>query len=101
MIPYEFDVERVVYGQVMSTPATTRTTSGGHHRQTTSSVHGVDAKTIHIGGNKVFSTSEKNGCSNLDFPQLIVLNVPLRLCIRSSPAARDRSPPGLPILNTP
>jgi hypothetical protein len=47
----------------------------GHHRQTTSSVHGVDAKTIHIGGNKVFSTSEKNRRSNLDFPQLIVLNV--------------------------
>ena len=38
---------------------------GAHHRQTTSSVHGVDAKTIHVGGNKVFSTSEKIRRSNL------------------------------------
>jgi len=43
--------------------------------QTTSSVHGVDAKTIHVCGNKVFSTREKIRRSNLDFPQLIVLNV--------------------------
>ena len=34
-----------------------------------------DAKTIHVGGNKVFSTREKIRRSNLDFPQLIVLNV--------------------------
>ena len=49
-------------------------TSRGHHWQTTSSVHGVDAKTIHAGGNKVFSTREKIRRSNVGFPQLNVLN---------------------------
>ena len=32
------------------------------------SVHGVNAKTIHVSGNKMFSTREKNRRSNLDFP---------------------------------
>jgi len=36
------------------------------------SVHGVNAKTIHVSGNKMFSTREKNRRSNLDFPQLML-----------------------------
>ena len=38
-------------------------------------LHRFMAKTIHVGRNKVFSTREKIRRSNLDFPQLIVLNV--------------------------
>src|SRR5260221_14360459 len=38
-------------------------------------VHGVNAKTVHVGGNKMLSTREKNRRSDVDFPQLIALNV--------------------------
>jgi hypothetical protein len=34
-----------------------------------------NAKTIHVSGNKMLSTREKNRRSNLDFTQLIALNV--------------------------
>jgi hypothetical protein len=59
------------------TPAGARIYEILHHPEafTVQTIHGVNAKTIHVSGNKMFSTREKNRRSNLDFPQLIALNV--------------------------